>query len=222
MFHISNRYSIFISHISLTFNLICPGYPLLNIPSIEPLEVDNVVLNHGAKNARFNLRSTFTDLKIFGLSSSKLNRTAIKFGNQFRLKSEIYTDRMDFAGNYEMKGQILVLPIEGHGKANVSMLQSSTRHELIGEYITKDDGEIYINITDYKISFKPKKVLFKFENLFNGDKTLGDTMNRFMNQNWKAVFDGLVPEYEKFFGEKFKSIANNVFGNIPMKEIFLD
>jgi Haemolymph juvenile hormone binding protein (JHBP) len=197
------------------------GIPSLNIPSIEPLEIDNVVLNHGTNNSRFNLRSSFKDVKIFGLASSKLNRTAIKF-DKFRLKSEIYTERLDFAGNYEMNGMIIFLPIEGRGKANISMHQLSSRHELFGDYFTKPDGETYINITDYKITFKPKRVTFKFENLFNGDKILGEEMNKFMNQQWKAVFNGLVPEYSRFFGQKFQSIANNVFGNIPMKEIFLE
>ena len=160
-------------------------------------------------------------MKIFGLASSTLNRTKINL-DDFHSKSDIYTERLDFIADYDMKGQIMYFPVEGRGKANISMQQLTSRHEFFGSYFTKPDGETYINITDYKISFKPKKVSFSFENLFNGDKNLGETMNRFMNQNWKPVFNGLVPEFEKFFGEKFKSIVNNVFGNVPMKQIFLD
>jgi hypothetical protein len=138
------------------------------------------------------------------------------------MKSDIYSERLDFVADYEMEGQIMFFPVVGQGKMNVSMHQLTSRHELIGSKYEKADGETYINITDYKINFKPKKVTYYFGNLFNGDKMLGQNMNMIMNQNWKAVFTGLVPEYEKFFGERFQKIANDVFGNVPMKEIFLD
>lgn len=181
-----------------------------------------MLINHGGNNSRFNLKSSFKDVEISGLSSSKTQKVAIRFDN-FKLKTEIYTDRLDFVGNYKMTGQIIYLPIIGEGRTNISMQDLASRHEVIGEYFTKpEDGETYINITDYKIKFKPKRLTFKFDNLFNGDKVLGDNMNRFMNQNWKAVFQNIIPDYEKFFGEKFKALANNVFQNVPMKMIFLE
>lgn len=151
-----------------------------------------------------------------------MQRIQIKF-DQFKLKSEVYTDRLDFAGNYKMTGQILYLPISGEGRANISMQGVTSRHEVTGDYFTKpEDGQTYINITDYKIRFKPKRVMYKFDNLFNGDKVLGDNMVRFMNQNWKLLFQSTIPDYEKFFGEKFKALANKVFQSVPMKSIFLD
>lgn len=113
--------------------------------------------------------------------------------------------------------------LAGEGQANISMHELTSIHELKGEYFAKpEDGETYINVTDYRIKFKPKRVTFQFENLFQGDKVLGQTMNQFMNENWKAVFNGLAPDYEKFFGAKFKDVANNVFNNVPMKMIFLE
>jgi hypothetical protein len=198
------------------------GIPSLNIPSIEPLEVDNVVLKHGSGNNRFNLKQSFVNVKIFGLSSSILNRTRLNLDDDFKLKSEIYTDRLDFTADYDMEGQIMFFPVSGHGKMNCSMQQLVTRHELLGSKFMKADGKTYIRITDYKINFKPKKVSYKFDNLFHGDKVLGQNTNKFMNDNWKIVFNGLIPEYESFFGEKFKKIANDVFENVPLNQIFLD
>jgi Haemolymph juvenile hormone binding protein (JHBP) len=90
-----------------------------------------------------------------------------------------------------MNGQILVLPIRGEGFANVSMNELTTRHELKGDYFTGKDNNTYINITEYKIKFKPKWVIYRFDNLFNGDKLLGQTMNKFMNDNWEGNFSCL-------------------------------
>lgn len=151
-----------------------------------------------------------------------MRRAQITF-DKFKLKTETFTEQLDFVGKYEMSGKIIYLPITGEGRANISMHELSSVHELKGDYFTKpEDGETYINVTDYRIKFKPKRVTFQFENLFQGDKVLGQTMNQFMNENWKAVFNGLAPDYEKFFGAKFKDFANNVFKNVPMKKIFLE
>lgn len=198
------------------------GIPSLDIPSIDPLKFDNVEINQGGNNARFKLKSSFKNVEISGFSASKLKRTAIKF-DKFALKSELFTDRLDFVGDYEMDGQIIFLPIRGEGRANISMHQMTSKHELKGEYVVNPkDGETYMNVTSYKIKLKPKWVTFDFQNLFNGDRILGQTMNDFMNQNWKAVFEGLASEYEKFFNARYTTLSKKVFDRIPMKKIFLD
>lgn len=185
--------------------------------------VDNVIIDHGgSSNSRFNLKSSFKDVIITGLTTSRVTKLMTDF-EKFRMKSEIFTERLDLTGNYELDGQIIFLPITGEGHANISMHQMTSQHDMRGEYfVNPEDGETYVNITNYRIKFKPKYVTFDFENLFNGDKVLGDTMNQFMNQNWKAVFNGLIPEYAKFFGSKFISVANNVFQKVPLKNIFLE
>lgn len=121
-----------------------------------------------------------------------------------------------------MNGQILVLPIRGEGFANVSMNELTTRHELKGDYYTGSDNLTYLNITEYKIKFKPKWVIFRFDNLFNGDKLLGETMNKFMNDNWEIVFSNLIPGYEERFGDKFRDVSNILFSKVPVDLIFLD
>lgn len=162
-----------------------------------------------------------TNVKVTGLSETELKRVAIKL-DKFRIKVEFYSERTSLVSDYQMSGQVIFVPIVGEGRANTSMHQLTTTHELKGEYFTKSDGETFINVTDYKVKFKPKLVTLLFTNLFNGDKLLGDTVNQFLNENWKSIFSEVVGPYEKFFADKFKDLANNVFQNIPTKRIFLD
>lgn len=185
------------------------------------MKIESVAVETAGATSAFNLKSSFHNANIHGLSTSKLQRTATKF-KKFAMKSDAYTDRLDFVGQYKMKGQILVLPIVGEGFANVSMNQLTTRHELHGNYFQGADNNTYINITSYKIKFRPKWVKFRFDNLFNGDKVLGETMNRFMNENWEPVFYGLIPGYEENFGEKFRKVANILFSQVPSSLIFLE
>lgn len=91
-----------------------------------------------------------------------------------------------------------------------------------GEYFQGKDNQTYINITSYKIKFKPQSVNFRFDNLFNGDEVLSSTMNKFMNDNWEPVFAGMIPGYEEVFGEKFRGIANILFHQVPANAIFLE
>lgn len=185
------------------------------------MKISSVVVDTAGATNAINLRSSFTNAEIHGLSRSILKRTAMKF-KKFAMKSDAYTDRLDFTGQYTMKGRMLVLPIVGEGFANVSMHELSTRHELYGDYYTGKDNNTYVNITTYIIKFTPKWVTFRFDNLFNGDKLLGKTMNDFMNSNWEPVFYGLIPGYEEKFGEKFKTVANILFRQVPFDLIFLD
>lgn len=195
------------------------GVESFDMPSLDPMNIDYVAVEQAGGTSAFNLKSSFRNAQILGLAPSRIVRTAVRF-KKFTIKSDSYTERLDLVGSYTMKGQILVLPIRGEGFANVSMHEMITRHEIIGDYFTGSDGNKYVNITNYKIKFNPKRVTFRFDNLFNGDKLLGGTMNRFMNDNWEPVFGGIIPGYEENFGNRFKDVANKLFHQVPFEIIF--
>lgn len=190
------------------------------MPAIEPMKINTIEVAQAGGTTTFNLNSSFKNSEIHGLATSKIKRTGAKF-KKFAMRSETFTNRLDYIGDYTMNGQILVLPIRGAGFANVSMQGLTSRHDMRGEYFTGSDNQTYINVTSYKIKFKPKAVTFRFDNLFN-DRVLSDTMNRFMNENWEAVFNGIIPGYEDAFGKKFKAVANILFHQVPAKAIFLE
>lgn len=79
-----------------------------------------------------------------------------------------------------------------------------------------------MKIVDYKLSIEPKRVYFDFENLFNGDKILGQATLNFFNEHWKDIFEEIRPQYEESFGLVFKEIANRIFTKVPFDEIFLE
>jgi hypothetical protein len=167
------------------------------------------------------ISSKFRDAEIRHLSNSEIKKFAIDFKKN-QIIGESYTPKMEFAGNYGMDGKILFLPITGKGKANVTFIGLTTKHHLHMEPITKEDGNIYWVVKNYKIKFSPKRATFDFQNLFNGDALLGKTMNEILNTNWQLILTELLPSYEAKFGLIFKEIANKIFSSVPMNEIFLD
>lgn len=64
------------------------------------------------------------------------------------------------------------------------------------------------------------RLTMNFENLFNGDRALGDNMNLFLNENWKEIFAELEPVVEDTFAEIIRNVVNNVFSMYPYEAMF--
>jgi len=201
-------------------NFFKKGYSPLKIPILDPYHVKFIEAQHAQGNSNFNLRSSLKNANVIGLiETTKITRVASKFGKKFALKVETFSDNFEISGDYTMKGQILVLPINGIGKCNVSMTDVKAVLDFRGDFIEKN-GETYVNLSSLKVKLTPKHTYFLFENVFNGDPTLSQTINSFMNENWLEVTNTLVPGYEDKLGEEFKVVANFVFNNFPFKLIF--
>jgi len=66
------------------------------------------------------------------------------------------------------------------------------RTELIGQEYKKN-GANYLKINNVKVKYELSDVHIHLDNLFNGDKALGDRMNEFLNENWKALAEEVRP-----------------------------
>lgn len=59
------------------------------------------------------------------------------------------------------------------------------------------------------------------ENLFNGDKLLGDTTNQFLNENWSDVINELKPALRDAIGLIAGNVIKAVFERFPYEEFWL-
>lgn len=87
------------------------------------------------------------------------------------------------------------------------------------EWLDKD-GERYIYINDIDIVLDEKSSMVRLDNLFNGDKFLGDQMNKFLNDNWKDVRSEVIPAIKKVIESIAKQILNSFLNDIPFDNIF--
>ncbi|XP_050092101.1 protein takeout-like [Anopheles aquasalis] len=207
------------SAVNGAIQLLKDGLPEFGIMPLEPLAVDTITINQGGPSAPITLRQHFTGIKLSYLTNS----TILKYRTDLKkliIKAEAITPKIQFAGNYTMDGRILLLPITGKGKANITLHRLKSHHELIGELVERDGGEKFMYIRKYLVHFDPKLVTFDFENLFNGDAALGKTMNQVLNDNWEVVFQELRSAYEDTFGYIFRKISNQIFLKVPMNKIF--
>lgn len=81
---------------------------------------------------------------------------------------------------------------------------------------------LYVDYYKIDFEFNPAKMSLNFENLFDGDKTLGKSVNEFINENWREILAELKPSYEQVFSTVFKDTVHRVFSRIPVKNILPD
>ncbi|KAM3957869.1 protein takeout [Aphomia sociella] len=194
------------------------GIPSLSVPSMEPLKVSGINIESGA--GPVVITQNYKNIKLYGLTDTILTTYKADL-KHYRLRTDSHTPKMEFIADYVMKGRILVLPIQGKGIANITMLNLVVKHDLIGEPVTRD-GQTYMHMRDYRVKFIPQRVLLHFTNLFNGDKRLGDQMNIFLNENSELVFNELKESYEKSLSSVFQDVTNKIFDKVPMNKIFIE
>lgn len=83
------------------------------------------------------------------------------------------------------------------------------------------NGQMYAELQHVKLEIKPELVHFQFNNLFNGDKALGDNMNNFINENWHEIYQELEPSFTKAISLIAKQMINNVFAKYPYETFFV-
>ncbi|KAJ8930582.1 hypothetical protein NQ314_016594 [Rhamnusium bicolor] len=183
------------------------GSTELGLKRFEPLDIPQLVIGEG--KGPVNVAQNFKDVKLHGLTGSKV------------LAAKSITPELRLEAHYTMKGRVLLLPIVGDGPCNVTLVNTKINHTLYGEPFEKK-GKTYWNYKDYTVTLRPEKVIFKFDNLFDGDEKLGAEINKVLNDNWDEVFTDVRDGYEKSFGLIFHGLANRVFTRVALKDIFLE
>jgi hypothetical protein len=51
------------------------------------------------------------------------------------------------------------------------------------------------------VTLNPELISFNFENLFDGNKELGDNTNQVLSDNWKEVFDDVKNEKWRYVNQ---------------------
>nr|XP_014089504.2 uncharacterized protein LOC106617054 [Bactrocera oleae] len=195
------------------------GFASLNLAKTEPLRIAKIVMKQGAESP-VNIDLTFTNNDLYGFSAVKM--IDLKgFGRDLTTKHELLFSApiLSLAGDYSIKGRVLILPITGTGTSNITMLNSKIRIQFAGTPVSKPDG-VHMNVKSARLSVDPSRMIFNFGNLFNGDKQLGDTMNSFLNENWKEIYEEVRATFTNAFSQIFTSVIDSVFSKYPYDKYF--
>ncbi|TMW50173.1 hypothetical protein DOY81_004732, partial [Sarcophaga bullata] len=193
------------------------GLKELNLVPFDPLHINSLSIDRNPSSP-VNLELKFKDFDLLGLRSTQVRYLrGLEFNGRSELEALI--PQLILKGNYQVDGRVLILPIVGNGDCEIICKNIVFKYSFDMKQVEKN-GQIYAELQHVKLNLKPELVQFQFKNLFNGDKALGDNMNKFMNDNWSDIFQELEPAFTKALSLIVKQVINNVLSKYPHESLF--
>ncbi|KAL1132411.1 hypothetical protein AAG570_010366, partial [Ranatra chinensis] len=193
------------------------GDPEYRIPRLEPLVIDSLSIGRGTKQVGLVL--TCTNCTLYGLQNTKFVRSEVNLKNKTCVW-HMELDKLEVRGKYNVTGKVLLLPITGNGKAKFTFSKIVFSYAYDWILDKKSNGFEYVNIQNGQLKFKVGKMTIDLENLFNGDKLLGENMNKFLNENWQEILKDIQPALVESLSAVFKTILNAMAELVPYDNMF--
>nr|XP_014094256.1 circadian clock-controlled protein daywake [Bactrocera oleae] len=194
------------------FPAFAAGIPEIGIKSFEPLHIDQVSVSKGSGN--LVLSGGFQNLIVRGPSNATVRRANLDLDKKL-LNFELDIPLLRIRAKYNLKGNILLLPLVGSG--DVRMALKDVKTAVYTKIHLSNEPQEVIRIDEMKVTFHVGAMRIHLSDLFNGNEILAASINNFLNQNAKEVIAELRPDLELGLADIFHGLWNNVFSKIPLK-----
>ncbi|KAF7266204.1 hypothetical protein GWI33_020484 [Rhynchophorus ferrugineus] len=196
--------------------------PLLNgdaeykTPKLSPMKVPELEMKSGD-----NLKIVLKDVTLYGLEKSLVENIKID-PKKHKVEIVVKVPWLNIDSQYTITGMILILPISGNGPANMTFYDSTFNYAFDYDLYKKKDGKDYMRITKTYTDVNIDNAYFRLDNLFNGNKELGENMNTFLNENAKDVVKELgYPVVHKLIDFIVQKVIQTLIRVVPYDQIFL-
>ncbi|XP_076255913.1 protein takeout-like [Rhynchophorus ferrugineus] len=191
------------------------GFPVLSPFYIERLEIK------GDPGKSFTLNQKYDNLIMHGMTGSTVSSfNLIDNENQCLWELEVHTVQTRMEADYSMSGQILIFPINGHGKCNVTISGIVNKHRADCEHYMKK-GKRHLRLKNYSMDMSAKECHFDFPNMVPGNEQISREVEKTVNENSQEVFQDVKHGFEEVLSRLHENGANSVFSKIPEDELFL-
>ncbi|KAF5284910.1 hypothetical protein FQA39_LY16865 [Lamprigera yunnana] len=198
--------------------VLAKGLPEFDVDSIDPIRIPSLTIGEG--KGAVQVIQYYKNVEIHNIKSIIMNNVKSDIKDDgFSIVANGLLKNCVFEADYNLNGNILVVPITGNGTCTITLVNTKVTFDITAKVFTRNEKE-YLEIKRFDVSLEPEKAEYNFRNLFNGDPTLGDTMNKILNDNWKDVLDDVKTGYEEALSIIFRRIANLIFKKVPLDEIF--
>ncbi|XP_030751974.1 protein takeout-like [Sitophilus oryzae] len=190
------------------------GERQMKIPNMIPMNFPEVQIDAGP-----NLKIALYNLDIYGLDTMIIDDFQIDF-DKLHVMLAMHAKQVSLIGTYDIDGQIMVLPIQGKGPCNLTIVNPEFVYQFDYKLVQKNGGE-HAEVLESSLDFNIPKTYINLENLFNGNKQMGDHVNEFLNENDKEFINeisGAVKGTISAIGQQF---FQGIFDSIPYDELFL-
>ncbi|KAL3283519.1 hypothetical protein HHI36_006658 [Cryptolaemus montrouzieri] len=87
--------------------------------------------------------------------------------------------------------------------------------------VVKKGGDDYLKRINTFLEANFEKVVFNFQNLFGGNKQLGDQVNMFLNENWEYLLGDYGPGIAELLRAHLARGFDAFADQVPIKDFFI-
>ncbi|KAK0182269.1 hypothetical protein PV327_000424 [Microctonus hyperodae] len=191
------------------------GIPEFHVPVCEPLEIPKIKFDHNTGPGF--LTFVFTNVKVKGATHFKIKHLNVDIKNNY-IELKLFIPRLLMTANYDVNGKFMMLPIKSNGKANGNFSEIKTDVNINGiRYQNIKTNQTHYRVVNFDVIVDIGNGKTYFDNLFNGDKNLLNTMNQFLNENLKIIIEEFKPALELKIGDIFKKFSNEILIKYPLE-----
>ncbi|ERL92114.1 hypothetical protein D910_09435 [Dendroctonus ponderosae] len=185
------------------------GSEEFGFPKFEPFYVELLEIT-GDPDKSATLSQRYDNVFMHGMTDTQVKHFRLQDDEQTcKWEIDTYTPITRMNADYSLSGQILVFPINGHGKCNVTMsayFQSFERKNL---------SKIHV------MNMSVESCQFDFPNIIPGNEQISREVEKTVNENALEIFKEVKGGFEQVFSKLYKNTANSLFSKIPEDELFL-
>ncbi|XP_053667171.1 uncharacterized protein LOC128716272 [Anopheles marshallii] len=204
--------------ITATFRNFHKGVPEIGLVPLDPLRIDKMDIVQG--DGPINIVLNFKKVDLTGFQHAQIKKASGFTSNPTKMDLNLIVPVASLVGGYRINGKVLILPIQGEGSSNMTMVNCDISLKWTGKLVDRNGKQFY-QVEKFKVHFDTSRFYMDFSNLFNGDRALGDNMNVFLNDNWQDILKELKPAISAAFTKIFDAVVSNVFNKVPYNELYL-
>ncbi|XP_077290331.1 uncharacterized protein LOC143914114 [Arctopsyche grandis] len=194
--------------------LLSAGIPEIGVDPIVPYHLNDIVNSVSA-----SLRFEFTDVLIYGRNTTKINDIKIDLKKKTIDLDFTSDDRM--VSKYLVNGTLLIIQVAGNGPCFIDIVKANYKMNIKYDIVKGKDGKDHWKIISHDSTANPGRMIFKFDNLFNGNKILSDAVHKFVNDYWKDIYDEFGGQIIKKLVNKTAKQIGKLFAAIPAEDMML-
>ncbi|XP_008551173.1 uncharacterized protein LOC103573751 [Microplitis demolitor] len=191
------------------------GIPSLKLPPLDPLSLPSLVVDRNLDAIR--VKANLTNVRVYGASNYEIDELRAK-PNDLAVFLRVRIPYIHVKGNYDVKGNLLLLTLNGNGAFRGNFTNTQVRVSAQGKEIV-DKNEVKrielsklvtkLRIGDGNIKLKapPTQVL------------TADAATSFFNSNPRLVLDIINPIIEETSASIGKALAARALGALSKDEI---
>ncbi|XP_011690794.1 PREDICTED: protein takeout [Wasmannia auropunctata] len=123
------------------------------------------------------------------------------------------------ASNFEAKKAKLIILHSTYSSCKISVNFPGACKIQLAKYLD-ENGDEKLRIMDFRMKVSVGNGTLKLDNLFGGERALGDIVNSAINNNFDLFLKELLPIVEKALSDAFQHIAGNIIQQFTFSQLF--